>query len=126
MQDTFVQLVLHQERLKNAYPSSLLYRISSNICLNLIRGESKREELKGDDILNQVLDTLELESQVVAKDFLANLFSMDKESTALIALFYYFDEMTLSEVAQEMKMSVSGVRKCLKRLDEKMKLLREQ
>ena len=69
MQDTFVQLVLHQERLENSYPSSLLYRISSNICLNLIRGESKREELEGDDILNQVLDVLELESQVVAKDF---------------------------------------------------------
>src|SRR5262245_59547736 len=35
--DVFVQLLTHRERLTAAYPSSLLYRIATNLCLNRIR-----------------------------------------------------------------------------------------
>lgn len=125
MQDTFVQVFLHRDRLKDQYPSSLLYRISTNICLNLLRGDEKKEEVQDDSILNEIIDSMNLESKMISKNFLTKLFSMDKETTALIAVLYYLDGMTLEEVAREVSMSVSGVRKCLKRIDEKMKVLEE-
>ena len=36
-QDVFVRLLGAPERLDGAYPSSLLYRIATNVCLNRIR-----------------------------------------------------------------------------------------
>ncbi|MBE0665774.1 MAG: hypothetical protein IH584_08095, partial [Candidatus Aminicenantes bacterium] len=37
MQDVFVRLLAHRERLHGRYPSSLLYRMATNVCLNIIR-----------------------------------------------------------------------------------------
>ena len=36
-QDVFVRLMERQDRLKDDYPSSLLYRMATNLCLNRIR-----------------------------------------------------------------------------------------
>ena len=41
MQDVFVKLLDYQARLKDEYPSSLLYRMATNTCLNIIRDEKK-------------------------------------------------------------------------------------
>ena len=39
-QDVFVRLVEQRERLTAEFPSSLLYRIATNVCLNRIRDRS--------------------------------------------------------------------------------------
>jgi len=39
MQDVFVRVLKNQDRLKATYPSSLLYRIATNVCLNHIRDQ---------------------------------------------------------------------------------------
>ena len=44
---------------------------------------------------------------------LAKLFGQQRESTRTMAVLYYVDGMTLQEVAKEVGMSVSGVRKRL-------------
>ena len=36
-QDVFVQVLQHRRRLEDTYPSILLYRIATNLCLNRIR-----------------------------------------------------------------------------------------
>jgi RNA polymerase sigma-70 factor (ECF subfamily) len=41
MQDVFVLLLRNRDRLKGNYPSSLLYRIATNVCLNIIRYTGK-------------------------------------------------------------------------------------
>ena len=50
MQDTFVQLLRHEKRLTAGAPSSLLYRIATNICLNVLRSE-KRSPVSGKEDL---------------------------------------------------------------------------
>ena len=40
-QDVFVRLLVHRRRLDGAYPSSLLYRIATNVCLNRIRDRAR-------------------------------------------------------------------------------------
>lgn len=42
MQDTFVRLLKSRESLTGEAPSSLLYCIATNVCLNLIRAERRR------------------------------------------------------------------------------------
>ena len=53
------------------------------------------------------------------------VFVDEKETTRYIAVLYHLDGMTLEEVAEEVGLSVSGVRKRLRNLREKVKNLKE-
>ncbi len=116
MQDVFVQLIRHENRLKDEYPSSLLYRMATNVCLNIIRAQSRRSEVQADENLMAIAAYEEPESGWIAGDLLQRLFKKEKESTRTIAVLHYVDGMTLEEVARETKLSVSGVRKRLRNL----------
>ena len=50
-QDVFVRLIERRHELDARYPSSLLYRIATNVCLNRIpdRGRRPATSEKGDD-----------------------------------------------------------------------------
>ena len=124
MQDVFAQLLQHQDQLNVRYPSSLLYRIATNLCLNRLRdgkvhiphGESLEEV--ADRMVQQIAHSDVLE----ARSLLDVIFRRHKEGTRTIAMLHFVDGMTLEETAQEVGLSVSGVRK---RLDALRKTVRE-
>lgn len=131
MQDTFVQLLVHQESLRGDAPSSLLYKIATRVCLNILRTERRRsaEAIPASDegILEKVAALTDSagDSRFMARDFLSRIFHGVEESTALMAVLFFFDEMTLEEIAKEVKMSVSGVRKRLRKFNAVAKGLQE-
>ena len=45
MQDVFVALLRHQDRLQDEAPSALLLRVATNVCLNRLRTERRFHEL---------------------------------------------------------------------------------
>ena len=116
MQDTFVQLLRHAERLTADAPSSLLYRIATNTCLNILRGEKRRPVSGKEELLMEIASFDEHEERSVTRAFLDELFSREKESTRTIAVLHYVDRLTLEETAVEVGLSVSGVRKRLRAL----------
>ncbi|MCZ6634398.1 MAG: sigma-70 family RNA polymerase sigma factor [bacterium] len=126
MQDVFVQLLKHQDRLQATYPSSLLYRIATNLSLNRIRDNKRRPETPGDEILYQIADLERGAHQVEARSLLDKLFGRHKESTRTIAVLHFVDGYTLEEVAREVNMSVSGVRKRLRGLRASLVELEEK
>lgn len=115
-QDVFVQVLQHRRRLQDTYPSSLLYRIATNLCLNRIRDRKRAPTLPGEDFLNRIADLDELEPRLDARFALDTLFGRQRMSTRTMAVLHYIDGMTLEEVAREVEMSVSGVRKRLRLL----------
>jgi RNA polymerase sigma-70 factor (ECF subfamily) len=116
MQDTFVQLIRHADRLTADAPSSLLYRIATNVCLNVLRGE-KRKPLSGrEELLMEIASVDEHEERSVTRAFLDQLFSREKASTRTIAVLHYVDRLSLEQTAAEVGLSVSGVRKRLRAL----------
>ena len=115
-QDVFVQLLRRRRQMRAEYPSSLLYRIATNLCLNRLRDRRRRPETPDDELLQRVADTRELEPRLEARAMLDTLFGRHRESTRTIAVLHYVDGMTLEEVAQEVGLSVSGVRKRLRTL----------
>ena len=125
-QDVFVQLLRHQQRLKAEYPSSLLYRIATNLCLNRIRDRRRRPETPGEEFLQQVADADEMEPRLEARSVLATLFGRQRESTRTMAVLHYVDGMTLEQVAAEVGLSVSGVRKRLRSLRASLGELMEE
>jgi len=115
MQDTFVQLLRHQSLLKDEAPSSLLYRIATNVCLNKLRSDRRRYH-HTDDLLHRIVTATEPEPSILARLRLGRLFGGQKDSTQVIAVLHLLDGMTLEEVAREVGLSVSGVRKRLRGL----------
>jgi RNA polymerase sigma-70 factor (ECF subfamily) len=125
LQDTFVQVLRHKKRLKLDTPSSLLYRIATNICLNMLRGKRRNQKSVEDRLLMKIAGAEDHESNILNRHFIERIFRRERPSTKTIAVMHYIDGMTLQEVAGEVGLSVSGVRKRLRSLKEHAKLFRE-
>jgi RNA polymerase sigma-70 factor (ECF subfamily) len=69
-----------------------------------------------DELVHRVAVADETESRVAVTSVLGRLFGGSQESTRTMAILHYVDGMTLKEVADEVGMSVSGVRKRLRGL----------
>lgn len=116
MQDTFVQLIRHANRIEPDGMSSLLYRMATNVSLNKLRGESRRPEDADDELLLRIADAPDARANPVARLFLDHVFKQELASTKTIAVLHLLDGLTLEEVAAEVGLSVSGVRKRLRGL----------
>jgi RNA polymerase sigma-70 factor (ECF subfamily) len=120
MHDVFVQVLSRQEQLNDQAPSSLLFRIATNVCLNRIRSKKRRPEDADTDVLVRIAVETDPAARSAARAMLDRLFHNEPDDTALIAVLHLHDKMTLQEVADEVGMSVSGVRKRLEKLRTKL------
>ena len=103
-------------RLDAAFPSSLLYRIATNVCLNRIRDRARRPETPDEELLVAIASSESAGGKSDAGLLLDWLFRRQHESSRTIAVLHYVDGLTLEEVARHTEMSVSGVRKRLRKL----------
>jgi RNA polymerase sigma-70 factor (ECF subfamily) len=112
VQDVFVKLLRAKHRLRGQFPSSLLYTIATNTCLNRIRGRKRRGETFPED-MEELLPGYRDRGfdQVEAKLLLEGILDAESESTRGICFMYFADGMTLKEIGEVLGMSVSGVRK---------------
>ncbi len=116
MQDVFVHLLNHQEGLTQVAPSSLLHRMATNVCLNRLRSERRRPSDSDEALLLRIASLEDLESRMGAAAVLDRLFGREQVSTRTIAVLHLVDGMTYEQVAREVGLSVSGVRKRLRTL----------
>lgn len=124
-QDVFVQLLRRKQDLEVDSPSSLLYRIATNVSLNRLRTMKRHPEHQDDELLMRIASAPVTEGQTIAASLLQKLFGTEQESTATIAVLHLLDGYTLEETAAEVGMSVSGVRKRLRGLRAHLKELEE-
>jgi RNA polymerase sigma-70 factor, ECF subfamily len=124
-QNVFVLFMTHRERLSADFPSSLFNRIATNHCLNLIR-DAKRETSETPEWLREIAAIEDPGPMFEARSMLKRLFGLHEESTRTMAVLHLLDGMTLEEVAEEVGMSVSGVRKRLRGLRQSLIELEEK
>ena len=109
--DVFINLIKAGNRLEGSYPSSLLYTMATNLCLNRLRAK-KREapgSLTGEgEALFQVDENF---SQVDAKLLVDSILEDESEETRTILFMYFSDGMTLKEIGDALELSISGVKK---------------
>lgn len=126
MHDVFVEILRRRDVLEASSPAGLLLTTATNLCLNRLRSERRKPE-DGDDQLLLRIASLDgdgrVEEQTLAGRILARLFSGQPESSRMIAVLHYVDRLTLEEVAAEVGMSVSGVRKRLRNIKERLPAL---
>jgi RNA polymerase sigma-70 factor (ECF subfamily) len=124
MHDVFVELLKRETRLDDSAPAALLMRVATNVCLNRLRTERRHPEDRDDALLLQLAAQGDdqpdgaggPESRLSARALLGRLFAREQPSTLTIAVLHYIDHLTLEEVASEVGLSVSGVRKRLRTL----------
>jgi RNA polymerase sigma-70 factor (ECF subfamily) len=123
MHDVFVQLLRNESRLELSQPAALLQRIATHVCLNRLRSRRRRPESTEEQILLNIATSDDAEATVSARSLLDRIFNSEKESTRTIAVLHLVDGLTLEEVATEVGLSVSGVRKRLRTLRGRIALL---
>lgn len=96
MQEVFVRAIRSNvEFFENTSPTTWLYRVTTNYCLNVRRNRQRRDELDAvrapppEVVANDLDDRL----------FVLELLSRLPEELAQIAVYYYFDQMNQAEIA---------------------------
>jgi len=115
-QDVFLRLLENRSRLHGGHPSSLLYRIATNHCLNRIRDRARKPETPDEELLCRIASAETPGGGSDARLLLDRLFGRHPESSRIMAVLHFVDGLTLEQVASETGLSVSGVRKRLWRL----------
>jgi len=123
MHDVFVEILRRKDSLDVTSPGGLLLTTATHVCLNRLRTMRRKPEDREDEMMFSIAalgDGPDTEARTLAGRILDRLFSGEPESTRLIAVLHYVDRLTLDEVAAEVGMSVSGVRKRLRVLKERL------
>jgi RNA polymerase sigma-70 factor, ECF subfamily len=125
MHDVFVQILRRKDSLSQESPAALLHRTATNVCLNHLRGRRRHPEDALDELVLQIAAAGDPESTLSARVLLDRVFGREPPSTRTMAVLHLVDGMTLEEVAREVGLSVSGVRKRLRGLKARVAALEE-
>ncbi len=125
MHDVFVLALRNAGRLEPERPASLLLRMATNVCLNRLRSARRQPHDPVDARVLAIAAAVEPEPTLLARLHLGAAFRGELESTRLMAVLHHVDGLTLEEVAREVGLSVSGVRKRLRGLRERIVALEE-
>ena len=123
VQNVFLRVYERMESLDLSQPSSLLWNTATRLCLNRIRDKKRRGLDVDSSELLLTIACAEEDDGREAGGILARIFSKEQESTRTIATLHYVDGMTLEETAETVGLSVSGVRKRLRNLQQRIKNL---
>jgi RNA polymerase sigma-70 factor (ECF subfamily) len=121
VQDVFVNLLRAEARLKSAFPSSLLYTMATNVCLNRLR--VKKREGVFPSAVEELLSAADGSYEQVDAEMLAKFILEDEsEETRAICFMYHADGMSLAEIGEAVGLSISGVRKRLESFKKRARL----
>jgi RNA polymerase sigma-70 factor, ECF subfamily len=125
VQEVFISLLKNNPRLKDDFPSSLLFRIATNTCLNIIKRE-KKVSLKDDAFFNSIEGKDDFSENLESKEVLTRIFAGEKDDMMEIAVMRYVDKLNYEEISEISGLSVSGVRKRLRKLSEKAEKMKAE
>ena len=124
-QETFVKLLRYQHRLTDAAPSSMLYTMATNVCLNMMRSTRRRPLNAGEETLERIASADDVEARAPGPPRPGPHLRTGARIHETMAVMHYVDGMTLEEVAGHVGLSVSGVRKRLRQLKERTRAREE-
>jgi RNA polymerase sigma-70 factor (ECF subfamily) len=123
VQDVFLKLLRAETRLKDSFPSSLLYTMATNVCLNRLRSKKKNnvsfESVGGEESFSGADEGFE---QVDAELLVNAILEDESEENRTICFMHHADGMTLKEIGEAVGLSISGVRKRLETFKKRARI----
>ena len=119
MQDVFLRILESKDKIKNAC-ASLFYVTATRVCLNKIKSDKLRSGPDFEKVAQFMADDFsETEKEKIdAALAIERIFEKRDHKDSLIATLHFVDGLTLEETAEEIGMSVSGVRKRIRELQK--------
>ena len=114
VQDVFLNLLKAESRLKDSFPSTLLYTIATNVCLNRLRARKRAKKLAPAGFFadsEEFFFTDGGHDQIDAELLAETILEDESEETRTILFMYHADGMSLREIGEAFGLSVSGVKK---------------
>ena len=124
MQEVFVMLIRCEHEVDNL--GTFLHVLATRHCLNRLRSRQRRPEQPDSALAYEIAHSADSSAKSHARQLLGKLFEPHPESTQLAAVLHYLDGFTLEEVAAEVGLSVSGLRKRLRQLRAQLHTLEAQ
>jgi RNA polymerase sigma-70 factor (ECF subfamily) len=121
LQEVFVRLMMFKDRLKGTSPSSLLFRMATNHCLNKLRDQRRQGVRQPLEEAEPRTDGSQAEKDVDRRRAWEAILESAEERTRQAAVLYYIDGLNLKEISAELEMSVAGVHRRLQRLRKRIK-----
>lgn len=120
MQDVFLSLMNNKEQIKSVC-ASLFYVTATHVCLNKIKADKLRSGPDFETVAQMMADDFAERNiqQVEAAMVIEKIFESRDKKDSLIATLHFVDGLTLEETAEQIGMSVSGVRKRIRELQKK-------
>ena len=117
MQDVFLRIMDSKCKIKEVR-ASLFYVTATRVCLNKIRSDKLRSGPDFELICETIADDFSEQERekIEAGMILENIFAGRDNKDSLIATLHFVDGLTLEETAEQIGMSVSGVRKRISEL----------
>lgn len=124
MHDVFVEILRRREGLHDGALAALFQRVATNVCLNRLRTLRRHPEDRDEELLLAIAnhEPEASEGRALALRIFDRIFKGTPASTQLIAVLHHVDGLTVDEVAREVGLSVSGVRKRLRQLRERVQV----
>jgi RNA polymerase sigma-70 factor (ECF subfamily) len=123
-QDVFVAL-LGAAKLRLPYPSSFLYTVATNICLNRIRQKRRHAETAHNAADLPLTGIDRGYDQVEAEMLMEAILRTESESARALCFMYHVDGMTLKEIGEALGLSVAGVWKRLRAFNARARIVYE-
>lgn len=119
MQDVFLRIIESKTEIKNLC-ASLFYVTATRVCLNKIRSDKLRSGPDLEVLAEIIPDETSQEGseKIEAEMVLEKIFENRDSKDRLISTLHFVDGLTLEETAAAVKMSVSGVRKRIRELQD--------
>ena len=124
-QDVFVEALRRRETLSLTAASSWLYCVATHVCLNRLRHRRRHPESPEEALIARAAALDDPEAQSTASLLLQRFFGREPPSAGVLVVLHFVDGLTLEETAAELGLSVSGVRKRLRQLKNKLQLFEE-
>lgn len=121
LQEVFIKVMRSADSFRgDSSPTTWLYRISTNHCLNMLRSNKRlRKRLERQAAERQALAVVLPAEQMEAAAQIRELLPSFDERTQRMAVYYFVDGMNQEEIAQQVGASVPTVRKYLNKFVEK-------
>ncbi|MDR0475836.1 MAG: RNA polymerase sigma factor [Treponema sp.] len=111
--DVFVNLLRRKMKIQDRFPSSLLYTMATNVCLNRLRKEKRKITWDFSARADESFSLDEGFSQVEANLLVEAILKDEPEMSRTICFMHYADGMTLKEIGEAVGLSAAGVWKQL-------------
>jgi RNA polymerase sigma-70 factor (ECF subfamily) len=121
LQEVFVRILRSKPDFDDERPiMRWVFRVTTNLCFNRIRGRRFRRHLPLDEVRGAIQDKpLEVIHRLLEqRDLVRQLVLSCDERTQQVVVGYFFDDMSVVNIGEQLEISVPTVRRVLKRFLE--------